>query len=103
MFAVIETGGKQYNITPNQKIIVENLPGNVGDVIKIQKVLLKKLPDSSSILGDPYIKDATVNVEICKNFKDNKVIIFKKRRRKNSRRKNGHRQMKSLIKILSIN
>ncbi|MAZ80233.1 MAG: 50S ribosomal protein L21 [Rickettsiales bacterium] len=103
MLAVIETGGKQYNVSTDQKIIVEKLAGNVGDKLKIEKVLLKKDKDNKSTLGNPYISGSYVDVEICKTFKDKKIIIFKKRRRKNSRRKNGHRQMKSLIKILSIN
>lgn len=103
MLAVIETGGKQYNVSTDQKIIVEKLTGNVGDKLKIEKVLLKKDKDNKSTFGDPYISGSYVDVEICKTFKDKKVLIFKKRRRKNSRRKNGHRQMKSLIKILSIN
>ena len=103
MLAVIETGGKQYNVSLNQKIIVEKLSGDANDKLKIDKVLLKRDSKNNSVIGEPYIKDSTVEIEICKNFKDDKVIIFKKRRRKNSRRKNGHRQMKSLIKILSIN
>lgn len=103
MFAVVETGGKQYRITPNQKIIVEKLEGKEGSKISLDKVLLLKSKDGDTKIGAPLVDGAKVEAEICKTFKDKKVLIFKKRRRKNSRRKNGHRQTKTLLKILSIN
>lgn len=100
MFAIVETGGKQYCATPGEKIIVEKLPGQVGEKVVLDKVLLVK--DKEVMLGDPLVEGAQVEAEIIKNFKNDKVIIFKKRRRQNSRRKNGHRQEQTLLKIISV-
>jgi len=102
MFAIVETGGKQYNVSPEQKIIVEKLAGNAGDKLTLDKVLLLKSDKGDVTVGEPVIKGASVEAEIIKTFKDKKVIIFKKRRRQNSRRKQGHRQQQTLLKILSI-
>ncbi len=103
MFAIIETGGKQYRVSPNQKIIVEKIVGDIGSKITLDKVLMVNNERGESSFGNPLVKGVGVEAEIIKNFKDDKVIIFKKRRRKNSRRKNGHRQSKTLLKIISIN
>lgn len=102
MFAVIQTGGKQYRVTPNDKIIVEKLEAESGKKITFDKVLLIN-NEKETKLGDPEVKGASVEAEVIKNFKNDKVIIFKKRRRKNSRRKKGHRQFQTLLKILKIN
>jgi large subunit ribosomal protein L21 len=103
MFAVVETGGKQYVVAPSQKIIVEKLEGEVGSKILLDKVLLIQDKNGVAKIGSPVIEGAKVEAEICKTAKDKKVLIFKKRRRKNSRRKNGHRQTRTLLKIISIN
>ena len=102
MFAIIETGGKQYRIAPNEKIIVEKIIGEAGAKITLDKVLLVKNDQGEISFGDPMVKGASVEAEIIKSFKGDKVIIFKKRRRQNSRRKNGHRQQHTQLKILSI-
>jgi large subunit ribosomal protein L21 len=102
MFAIVETGGKQYNVSPNQKIIVEKIEGEAGQKIILNKVLLVRSENGETNFGLPLVKEAEVEAEIVKTFKDKKVIIFKKRRRQNSRRKNGHRQQQTLLKILSI-
>ncbi len=101
MFAIIQTGGKQYRVAKDDKIIVENLNSNPGDVIKLD-VLFAQNDNGDAVFGAPHIKGATVSAEVTKNFKDDKVIVFKKRRRQNSRRKNGHRQLKTLLKIIDI-
>jgi large subunit ribosomal protein L21 len=103
MFAIVETGGKQYRVSPNEKIIVEKLVGEVGSKVILNKVLMINREHGESTFGDPILNGVEVEAEIVKFFKDDKVIIFKKRRRKNSRRKNGHRQRKTLLKIVSIN
>lgn len=102
MFAIVETGGKQYNVAPNQKIIVEKIEGEAGKKITLDKVLLTRTEKGEVSLGAPTVQNAKVEAEIVKTFKDKKVIIFKKRRRQNSRRKQGHRQQQTLLKILSI-
>jgi large subunit ribosomal protein L21 len=97
MFAVVRTGGKQYRVAAGDKIAVEKLPGEAGDKLSLDDVLLA---------GDGgEIKDAkgvTVAAEIIAQEKSEKVIIFKKRRRHNYRRKQGHRQQITLLKILSV-
>ncbi|MES2677971.1 MAG: 50S ribosomal protein L21 [Pseudomonadota bacterium] len=101
MFAIIQTGGKQYRVAKDDKIIVENLNSNVGDKITLE-VLFAQNDNGQAVFGSPNIKGATVLAEVSKNFKDDKIIVFKKRRRQNSRRKNGHRQLKTLLKITDI-
>ena len=101
MFAIIQTGGKQYRVAKEDKIIVENLNSNVGDKITLE-VLFAQNDTGQAVFGSPNIKGATVVAEVSKNFKDDKIIVFKKRRRQNSRRKNGHRQLKTLLKITDI-
>ena len=102
MFAIVETGGKQYNVALNQKIIVEKIEGEAGKKIVLDKVLLTKSEKGEVNFGAPTLENAKVEAEIVKTFKDKKVIIFKKRRRQNSRRKQGHRQQHTLLKIVSI-
>ncbi len=101
MFAIIETGGKQYRVATDQKLIVEKLNGDVGSLITFDKVLLINNGQETSF-GEPLVSGAKVEAEILKNFKNDKVIILKKRRRQNSRRKRGHRQHQTLLKITQI-
>ncbi len=101
MFAIIRTGGKQYKVSKDTYINVEKLEANAGDKITITDVLL--LSDgSTTTVGAPLISGATVTVEVLEQFRDEKVIIFKKRRRQNYRRKNGHRQSLTTIKVIDI-
>jgi large subunit ribosomal protein L21 len=97
MFAIVRTGGKQYRVAAGDKIAVEKLPGNAGDVVSLDDVLLA---------GDGgEIKDAkglAVSAEIIAQDRTEKVIVFKKRRRHNYRRKQGHRQSMTLLKILAV-
>ncbi len=103
MFAIIETGGKQYRVAANEKIIVEKLVGEAGTKVTLDKVLLAKSDKGEVSFGAPLLSGVKVEAEIVKTFKNDKVLIFKKRRRQNSRRKQGHRQQQTLLKILSIN
>ena len=101
MFAIVQTGGKQYRVSKDEKIIVENLNANVGDKIDLDVIFAQN--DKGEVLfGAPNVSGAKVKAEVSKNFKDKKIIVFKKRRRQNSRRKNGHRQLKTLLKITDI-
>ena len=101
MFAIVETGGKQYRVSTDQKIIVDKLSADVGSKITLDKVLLVNNGQDTSF-GNPVLSGAKVEAEVLKNFKDDKIIIFKKRRRPNSRRKRGHRQHQTLLKITAI-
>jgi large subunit ribosomal protein L21 len=102
MFAIVETGGKQYRVAANDKIIVEKLAIDAGSKVTLDKVLLVKSEGGNVSFGAPFVSGASVEAEVLKTFKNDKVIIFKKRRRQNSRRKQGHRQQQTLLKILSI-
>ncbi len=100
MHAIIVTGGKQYRVTAGSIIEVEKLEGNVGDIVKIDQVL--GLSGDKNILGSPLISGALVEAQILEQGKADKVLIFKKKRRHNYRRKNGHRQRFTALHILSI-
>ena len=102
MFAIVETGGNQYRVAPGNKINVEKLEGEDGAKIVLDRVLFVQNEDGTSLIGKPLLDGAKVEAEIVKTYKDEKVIDFVKRRRKNSRRKNGHRQIKTELKILNI-
>jgi large subunit ribosomal protein L21 len=97
MFAVIRTGGKQYTVAKDDVILVEKLDGKAGDKVSIADVLAL-----DGKFGAPLISGATVSAEIVEQTKGEKVIIFKKRRRHNYRRKNGHRQHLTALKIVEI-
>ena len=97
MFAVVRTGGKQYRVAPGDKIVVEKLDGNAGDRVTLGDVLLAG--DGGSLKSTDGL---TVAAEIVAQAKGEKVIVFKKRRRHNYRRRNGHRQNHTILKIVSI-
>lgn len=100
MYAVIVTGGKQYRVTAGSIIEVEKLDGNVGDVVKIDQVLA--LSGDKTTIGSPTVAGALVEAQILEQGKADKVLIFKKKRRHNYRRKNGHRQRFTALHITSI-
>ncbi len=101
MFAIIRTGGKQYKVSQDTYLNVEKLDANVGDKIQISEVLMVS-DGTKTTVGAPVVAGAVVTAEILEQFRDEKVIIFKKRRRQNYRRKNGHRQSLTKIKITGI-
>ncbi|KAG7670676.1 hypothetical protein Ndes2526B_g00460 [Nannochloris sp. 'desiccata'] len=102
VFAVVEVGGTQYKVTPDDVIITEKLDGvDVSDKIQLQRVLLLGTA-AETVIGRPYVPDATVTAVVEEQFLDGKVIIFHKRRRKNSRRTKGHRQPLTTLRILSV-
>ena len=102
MFAIISTGGKQYKVSENTVLTVNKLTGNPGDKITIDEVLFASDGKEFS-LGDPQIKGAKVDAEIVKQDRDRKILVFKKKRRKNYRRMNGHRQDITFLKVTSMN
>lgn len=101
MFAIVRTGGKQYKVQTNDKIRVEKLEAKAGDKITLDQVLLIG-DDKKTTLGSPLVAGAKVIAEVVKQDRNDKVIIFKKRRRQNSRRKNGHRQEVTVLSIKEI-
>jgi large subunit ribosomal protein L21 len=102
MFAVVKTGGKQYKVMPNSVIRVERLDGEAGQKIEFKDILMIGENSKPSFIGTPLVKGAKVIGEIMSQTRDPKIIVFKKKRRHNYRRKNGHRQELTEIKILDI-
>jgi large subunit ribosomal protein L21 len=100
MFAVIKTGGKQYSVAAEQTLEVARLAGEAGDQVIFADVLM--LGGDKASLGAPLVTGASVVAEIVEHKRGPKIIVFKKRRRHNSRRKNGHRQDATLIRITEI-
>ena len=100
-FAVIETGGKQYKVSASNILKVEKLDIQKGKKVEFKKVLLIN-DDKTTEVGNPTVDGAVVEAMLLDNIKDRKILVFKKRRRHNSRRKNGHRQEYSMIRINKI-
>mgnify|MGYP006353514273 FL=1 len=100
MFAVIRTGGKQYRVAPNDIIEIERIAGEPGDIITLGEVLL--LGGDSPKTGSPTIAGALVAAEVMEQTRGDKIIVFKKKRRKNYRRNKGHRQDLTLLRITEI-
>lgn len=101
MFAIIKTGGKQYKVTANDVIMVEKLNGVSGDLIEFKDVLMMGQGDSVKV-GAPLVSNATVCGTVLEQIRDDKIIIFKKKKRHNYRRKNGHRQSLTVVRITDI-
>ncbi|MCA9602818.1 MAG: 50S ribosomal protein L21 [Polyangiales bacterium] len=100
MYAVITTGGKQYRVSEGDRLRVEKLDGDVGAKIEFDNILM--IGGEKVAVGAPSVKGAKVSAEIVAQDKAKKVIVFKMRRRKNYRRKNGHRQPFTELKITGI-
>ena len=100
MFAVIKTGGKQYRVAADDVLKIEKVEGEPGDIIQLGDVLV--VGGDNVTLGAPTVAGATVAAEVLEQGRGPKVIAFKKRRRKNSRRKRGHRQEFTLLRITEI-
>ena len=100
-FAIIETGGKQYKVFTSKILEIEKLDAKKGETIKFKNVLLLN-DNKNTEIGNPSIEGATVEAKLLDNVKDRTILVFHKRRRKNSRKKNGHRQQHSKIQITKI-
>ncbi len=101
MFAVIKTGGKQYRVAANDVIDVELLAGVPGDAVTFGEVLMVA-GEAGTTIGAPAIAGASVTGEVLDQHRTRKIIVFKKRRRKNSRRSHGHRQHLTRVRITGI-
>ena len=100
MFAVIRTGGKQYRVAEEQVVRIEKIPGEPGTIVQLGDVLM--LGGDTPQIGAPTVTGASVAAEVLDQGRGDKVIAFKKRRRKNSRRKRGHRQEFTLLRVTEI-
>ena len=100
-FAIIETGGKQYKVSASKILEIEKIDAEVGKTLTFKNVLLLN-DDQNTEIGNPSIEGATVEAKLLDNVKDRTILVFHKRRRKNSRKKNGHRQQHSKIQITKI-
>ena len=100
-FAIIETGGKQYKVSASKILEIEKIDAEVGKTLTFKNVLLLN-DDKNTEVGSPNIKGAIVEAKLLDNVKDRTVLVFHKRRRKHSRKKNGHRQRHSKIQITKI-
>jgi large subunit ribosomal protein L21 len=101
MFAVIKTGGKQYRVAAEDTLEIDRVAGEVGQIVEIGRVLAHGEGDKVTI-GSPFVEDATVTAEVVEQGRGPKVIAFKKRRRQNSRRTRGHRQLLTTVRISEI-
>jgi large subunit ribosomal protein L21 len=100
MYAVIKTGGKQYRVAKDEVIKVEHLEGEVGASITFPEVLM--VGGDSLVVGTPTVAGASVTATVLEQAKGEKIVIFKKRRRKNYRRRTGHRQLLTVVRIADI-
>ena len=101
MFAVIKTGGKQYRVTPDDVIQIERISGEAGDEVSFNDVLMLA-DDGKTAVGTPLVDGARVTGTLMEQTRGEKIIIFKKKRRKSYRRRNGHRQDLSVVRITDI-
>lgn len=102
MFAVIKTGGRQFCVSPNDILKINKINNNKDDIVEIKDILMYSDDSSNVIVGTPLINDVSVKVQVLDQIKDDKVIVFKKHRRHNYRRKRGHRQDMTIVKVLEI-
>jgi len=101
MYAVIRTGGKQYRVAPDDIIEVEKLSGEAGEIIQFSEVLMLG-GDGSARIGAPTVSGASVAAQVIEQKRGEKILVFKKKRRKNYRRKKGHRQHLTAVRITEI-
>lgn len=102
MYAIVDTGGKQYRVEPGSTLQVETIPGEVGHTVELKQVRLVHGEDGLMV-GRPWVEQATVTAEILRHGRTRSIMVFKKKRRKNYRRTKGHRQGFTQIRITNIN
>ena len=102
MFAVVRTGGKQYCVKPGDVFKVEKLEVDQGESVDLSDVVLTTDDAGGIKVGQPVVAGASVKAKVLKHVKNDKIIVFKKHRRHNYRRKNGHRQQMTVLQVVSI-
>jgi large subunit ribosomal protein L21 len=101
MYAIVETGGKQYRVQPGEVVKLETLPGDVGSVVELDRVRLVH-GEAGFFVGQPWVEHARIRAEIIRQGRDRSIMVFKKKRRKNYRRTKGHRQQYTQVRITDI-
>jgi large subunit ribosomal protein L21 len=101
MYAIIQTGGKQYKVEPGDQLKVEKIPGDPGTQVHLDQVLAVAEPEGLKV-GTPLVENAVVKATILRTARDRKILVFKKKRRKAFKKKQGHRQWYTLLKIDDI-
>ena len=102
MFAVIKTGGKQYRVAKDDYVVVEKIVGEAGDVVSLDTVLMIGGDGKAPTVGMPLVDKAAVFAEVVEQGRADKIIVFKKKRRQNYRRKAGHRQDQTVLRIVEV-
>ncbi len=102
MYAIVNTGGKQYRLEPGDTVRVESLPGDQGDLIELEDVRLLSNDDGEVIVGAPTVAGAKVTAEVVQQGRGNKIIVFKYKAKTRYRRKNGHRQNYTELRVTDI-
>ncbi len=100
MYAIIRTGGKQYNVSVGDEIVVEKLDAEVGDVVSFDVLML--VDDNGVKIGTPVVKGASANAKVIEHGKGKKVVVFKYKPKKNYRKKQGHRQPYTKVKVTAL-
>ena len=102
MYAVIRTGGRQYRVAKNDRLVVERLQGAPGELVEFRDVLMIGAPGQAPTIGAPVVDRAAVFAELLEQTRGEKIIIFKKKRRANYRRKKGHRQWLTVLRVVEV-
>lgn len=102
MYAIIQTGGKQYKVTEGEILKVEKLDAEAGDKLTLDQVLMVKDDNGGVKIGEPIVKDAKITVEVLEQGRAKKIVVYKYKKRKNERKKQGHRQAYTKIKVEKI-
>lgn len=103
MFAVVEIGGRQYRVTPNEKIEVELMDTEAGKSVKLNRVLMVASSDTEATIGKPYVDGASIEATVIEHFKGEKIRVFKFTPKKRYRKTQGHRQNYTRLEIKAIN
>ncbi len=102
MHAVIETNGKQFRVAQGDKLVLDQLDADVGAELTIEKVLLVEKDGGETVVGKPYVNGAKVTLKVVEEMRGPKILIWKHRRRKNSRKRQGHRADQSRVEVTAI-
>ncbi|MCL5125564.1 MAG: 50S ribosomal protein L21 [Deltaproteobacteria bacterium] len=102
MYAIVQTGGKQYKVAPGDQLKIEKVPGDPGEIVELSQVLAV-VDEEGPIFGTPLLDNVTVKARVVRTARDRKIVVFKKKKRQGYHKKQGHRQWYSLLKVEEIN